>query len=134
LPDHRKLQEPDQIPMDKLSILPFESYHRHHTYTIEITKYCFYFYCRSRTKGCWGSRSTRPRIQTVIRRDWIPSEITYYHLHDNMSCIASLKTKLSGSKLRHVKVNFQFVKECISNKQVESGLLSYYRECCRHSY
>jgi hypothetical protein len=39
--------------------------------------------------------------------------------NDNMSCIASLKTKLSGSKLRHVKVNFQFVKECISNKQVD---------------
>eukprot|EP01040_Poterioochromonas_malhamensis_P015358 gene15358-17177_t len=39
--------------------------------------------------------------------------------NDNASCIASLKSKLSGSKLRHVKVNFQFVKEKISLEEIK---------------
>ncbi len=39
--------------------------------------------------------------------------------NDNASCIASLKSKLSGSKLRHVKVNFQFVKEKISMEEIK---------------
>lgn len=47
-----------------------------------------------------------------------PTKPTVIH-NDNAACIASLKSKLSGSKLRHVKINFHFVKERIASDDIE---------------
>ena len=44
--------------------------------------------------------------------------------NDNASCIASLHSQLSGSKLRHVKVNFHFVKEKIKSKDITVNYLT----------
>ena len=44
--------------------------------------------------------------------------------NDNEACIASLKSTVSGSRLRHVKINFHFVKEKVAEKEVALQYLS----------
>jgi len=57
-------------------------------------------------------------IQLLSEIGFAPTlPVTVYN--DNEACITAFKSKLSGSKLRHVKVNFHFVKERIDSGEIK---------------
>lgn len=58
-------------------------------------------------------------VQQLLREIGFSPQLPTTIYNDNAACLASLKSSTSGSKLRHVKINFHFVKE-----KVREGLIN----------